>query len=228
MFSILIFIVVLGVLVFVHELGHFLTAKFHGIHSDEFGFGFPPRLAGIHKDEESGKYRLVWGNKEVATKNTIYSLNWIPLGGFVKIKGEDGIDITEEKDVAGVVMNLIMAWVLIAIVLMIGLPQPIEDSEADKYADARVQIMAVAPNTPAAAMGIQPGDVIKKIDGTEIASVEQVGTYIKNHKGQDISVEVNRFGKELTLHGTPRTEVYRILSLPLYNTDFSRLSPRAL
>ena len=148
MFSILIFIVVLGVLVFVHELGHFLTAKFHGIHSDEFGFGFPPRLAGIHKDEESGKYRLVWGNKEVATKNTIYSLNWIPLGGFVKIKGEDGIDITEEKDslaeksawvriqvtVAGVVMNLIMAWVLIAIVLMIGLPQPIEDS---KYASCR-------------------------------------------------------------------------------------------
>ncbi|MCW1888806.1 MAG: RIP metalloprotease RseP [Candidatus Moranbacteria bacterium] len=221
MLSILIFIVVLGVLVFVHELGHFLTAKFHGIHSDEFGFGFPPRLAGVYKDEESGKYRIVWGSREVATKNTIYSLNWIPLGGFVKIKGEDGIDITEEKDslaeksawvriqvtVAGVVMNLIMAWVLIAIVLMIGLPQPIEDSEAGQYADARVQIMAVAPNTPAATMGIQPGDVIKKIDGTEITSVEQVGSYIKGHKGQDIAFEVNRFGKDLTLHGTPRTEV---------------------
>ncbi len=220
MLSILIFAIVLGVLVFVHELGHFLTAKFHGIHSEEFGFGFPPRLAGIHKDEKTGKYKLVWGNKEVATKNTIYSLNWIPLGGFVKIKGEDGIAITEEKDslaeksawvriqvtAAGVVMNLLMAWVLISIVLMIGLPQPIEDSESSRYKDARVQIMAVAPNTPAQTMGLQPGDIIKKIDNTTITGVEQVGTYIKGHKGQDITFDINRFGKEFTLHGTPRID----------------------
>lgn len=220
MLSILIFIAVLGLLVFVHELGHFLTAKFHGIHSEEFGFGFPPRLGGVYKDETTGRYRFVWGNKEIATKNTIYSLNWIPLGGFVKIKGEDGITETPEADsfaeksawvriqvtVAGVLMNLLLAWVLIAIVFMIGLPQPIAESDRAKYPDAKVQILAVAPNTPAASIGLQPGDIIQSLDGQQITNLEQVGTHIRSHKGQDITIQVNRFGKEITLHGTPRLE----------------------
>ncbi len=220
MLSILIFIAVLGLLVFVHELGHFLTAKFHGIHSEEFGFGFPPRLGGFYKDEATGRYKFVWGNQEVATKNTIYSLNWIPLGGFVKIKGEDGIegnapeaDSFAEKSawvriqvtVAGVIMNLLLAWVLIAAVLMIGLPQPIGESERANYPDARIQILSVKPETPAASMGLQPGDIILSLDTQKIETLEQVGSYIKEHKGKDIAVTINRFGKEMVLHGTPAT-----------------------
>ena len=220
MLSIFIFIAVLGLLVFIHELGHFLTAKFYGIHSEEFGFGFPPRLAGVYKDETTGKYRLVWGNKEVPTKNTVYSLNWIPLGGFVKIKGEDGITVTEEKDsfaeksawiriqvtVAGVVMNLILAWVLISIVFMMGLPQPIDESERAQYPDARIQILSVAPNSPAASIGLQPGDIINSLDGQRVTTLEEVGTHIRAQKGKDVAIEINRFGKEMTVHGTPRVE----------------------
>ena len=218
MLSILIFVAVLGLLVFVHELGHFLTAKFHGIHSDEFGFGFPPRLGGVYKDDETGCYRLILGNRDVVTKNTIYSLNWIPLGGFVKIKGEDGIEgSTPEADsfaeksawvriqvtVAGVVMNLLLAWVLISIVFMIGLPQPIAENERSLYPDARIQILSVKPDTPAASMGLQPGDIILSLDNQKIETLEQVGEYIRAHKGKDITVKVSRFGKEMTIHGTP-------------------------
>jgi regulator of sigma E protease len=220
MLSILIFIAVLGLLVLVHELGHFLTAKFYGIHSEEFGFGFPPRMAGIYKDDTSGRYRFVWGNKQIDTKNTVYSMNWIPLGGFVKIKGEDGITETVEKDsfaeksawiriqvtVAGVVMNLLLAWLLIAIVFMIGLPQPIEEGERAKYPDARVQILSVAPNTPASTMGLQAGDIILTLDGKAMTELSAVGEYIKSHKGEDIAIAINRFGKEMTINATPRLE----------------------
>src|SRR4051812_2269162 len=105
--TILIFVVILGLLVFVHELGHFVMAKRAGMKVDEFGFGFPPRLFGVKKGE------------------TIYSINWIPLGGFVKIVGENG-DSTEPGSfankpfwprfavlIAGVTMNIIFAWFLI-------------------------------------------------------------------------------------------------------------------
>ncbi|MEK9173891.1 MAG: RIP metalloprotease RseP [Patescibacteria group bacterium] len=220
MLSILIFIAVLGLLVFIHELGHFLTAKFYGIHSEEFGFGFPPRLGGVYKDDTTGRYKLVWGNKPVPTNNTVYSLNWIPLGGFVKIKGEDGITQTPEKDsfaeksalvriqvtLAGVVMNLILAWVLISIVFMLGLPQPIDESERVKYPDARIQILSVAPNSPAANIGLQPGDIIESLDGQTVTTLEQVGGHIRMQKGKDVAIEINRFGKEMTIHGTPRVE----------------------
>ena len=70
--TIISFIIILSLLIFVHEFGHFITAKKSGMKVEEFGFGFPPRLWGIKKGE------------------TVYSINWIPLGGFVKIKGEDG------------------------------------------------------------------------------------------------------------------------------------------
>src|SRR6185503_9009691 len=122
MFTIIVFIIVLGQLVFVHELGHFLMAKKAGMKVEEFGFGFPPRLWGFKKGD------------------TIYSINWIPLGGFVKIKGESG-DYRHEADsfaaksipkrfavlVAGVVMNLLLAGALFSVGYLIGLPTLLED-----------------------------------------------------------------------------------------------------
>ncbi len=89
--TILIFGLILGILIFVHELGHFLTAKRNGITSHEFGFGFPPRLFGVVKDKKTGKWIKVWGNREYHGDTTLYSINWIPLGGFVRIKGENPI-----------------------------------------------------------------------------------------------------------------------------------------
>ena len=121
--TILIFIAVLSLLVFVHELGHFLVAKKMGMKVEEFGFGFPPRLFGYKRGE------------------TIYSINWIPIGGFVKIKGEDGSVKLEDDSfaakkpwqrflvlIAGVTMNFILAAVLLSIGYYYGLPSIIEDS----------------------------------------------------------------------------------------------------
>lgn len=218
MLTILIFIIILGLLVFVHELGHFLVARWNGIRVDEFGFGFPPRLFGVIKNA-SGKYELVWGNKEMPSGETVYSLNWIPLGGFVKIAGEDGHDASDPNSfagksawtrirvlAAGVFMNFLFAWFLISIVFMLGLPQPIEPADHGKFADAKIQVLAVGKGTPAETMGLSMGDAIVSINGEAITTLEQVSELISSHKGQAITVVVDRFGKPLTLTGTPRTE----------------------
>jgi len=94
MLTILVFIFVLGVLVLAHEFGHFIMAKRNGVRAEEFGFGFPPRLFGLYRNREN-KWRMVWGNKKVnrAEKRrdeTVFSLNLLPFGGFVKITGENG------------------------------------------------------------------------------------------------------------------------------------------
>ncbi len=68
MLTIIVFIVILGILVLVHELGHFLVARMHGIKAEEFGFGFPPRAIGVFKNEKKGKWEVVFGNKEVVSK----------------------------------------------------------------------------------------------------------------------------------------------------------------
>lgn len=219
MLTILIFVIILGLLVFVHELGHFLTAKRNGIRVDEFGFGFPPRLFGFVKDEASGKYRIVWGSKDMPSGRTVYSLNWIPLGGFVKIAGEDGHDTSDPESfagkpawirikvlAAGVFMNFLFAWFLISIVFMMGLPQPIEQSEHGKYPNAKIQILDVTKGSPAEAMGLKMGDEIIAINGKEMTALDQVSGEISTHKGEIITVNIDRFGEKLTLSGTPRTE----------------------
>lgn len=218
MLTILIFVIILGLLVFVHELGHFLVARWNGIRVDEFGFGFPPRLFGVTKNAE-GKYELVWGSKEMPSGQTVYSLNWIPLGGFVKIAGEDGHDTTDPTSfagksawtrirvlAAGVFMNFLFAWFLISVVFMLGLPQPIEPADHGKFADAKIQVLAVGKGTPAEMMGLSMGDAIVSINGEAITTLDQVTQAISSHKGQTITVVVDRFGKPLTLSGTPRTE----------------------
>ncbi len=96
--TIIIFVLILGVLIFVHELGHFLTARRNGVMAHEFGFGFPPRIFGIVRDSSTGKRRIIWGSGEYYGATTLYSLNWIPLGGFVRIKGEQPVAEEEMRD----------------------------------------------------------------------------------------------------------------------------------
>lgn len=90
--TIILFALILGLLIFVHELGHFVTARRNGVTAHEFGFGFPPRAIGVIKDSQTGRWRFVFGNAEYHGKQTLYSLNVIPLGGFVRIKGENPIN----------------------------------------------------------------------------------------------------------------------------------------
>ncbi len=275
MLTIIVFILILGVLIFVHELGHFLTARRNGIRASEFGFGFPPRIVGfqfmsgkkhedklevesiqvektdiklggneeiiketitekIHRVDEIvpvKKWRLIWGNKDgddekerldlaearenQASGGTIYSLNWIPLGGFVKIKGENG-DAKEDSDsfagkpawtrikvlAAGVIMNFLFAWLLISLGLMIGAPEAVEPNRSDP--DSKIQISEVISESPAGLMGLKVGDEILKDE--RFKNLEDVQKYINGNKGREITLRIKRGYKILDLTGTPREE----------------------
>ena len=217
MLTAIIFIAILGVLIFVHELGHFVTARRNGVKADEFGFGFPPRLAGFVRDEKTGKFEFVWGNKEIESKHTVYSINWIPLGGFVRIKGEDGngtkdLDSFASKKAwprikilaAGVIMNFIFAWILISIGFMIGAPETIESNDVN-IANAKIQISEVFPDSPADKAGIKIGDeILKENKQTSFAGVTDVQNYINSNKGKAIDFNVLRGSDIVEIKVVPR------------------------
>lgn len=217
MTTVIIFLLVLGLLVFVHELGHFVVARRNGIKADEFGFGFPPRIAGFVWDDAKKRHRFVKGDEEVVSPHTVYSLNWIPLGGFVRIKGEDGAQKDADSFAiksawvrikvlaAGVTMNFLLAWVLIALVLTAGFPQAADPNTAPS-GKRDIQISQVLSGTPAEAMGLQFGDRILSLENEKAMSVAQVQEYIVSHKGKEIVLRVARGEKELILKGVPRTE----------------------
>jgi regulator of sigma E protease len=204
--TIIVFILVIGLLIFVHEFGHFILAKRAGIRVDEFGFGFPPRIFGIKKGE------------------TIYSLNLLPIGGFVKIYGEDGPKGAETDKkrafysqpltarfkilAAGVAMNLLLAAFLLAIGYWIGLPTIIGDEESGNLKEAKVQITQVAFNSPAEEAGIKIGDSIKQLavnnDVVAVNTAKEVQEFIDVHQGQEVMVTVQRGDEVLEKTLVPR------------------------
>jgi regulator of sigma E protease len=219
MITAILFLIVLGVLVFVHEMGHFLVARYNGIKVDEFGFGFPPRLGGVVWDDASKRFHFVKGNREIVSPYTVYSFNWIPLGGFVKIKGEDGNgsdpDSFATKSTwvrikvlsAGVAMNFLFAWIFISIVLMMGFPQAVDPTATTTdTSPTTIQISKVLPNTPAESMGLQFGDHILALNETRPENIKQVQEVIAFHKGQSLTFTIDRGDKTLILTGTPRTD----------------------
>lgn len=172
-FSIIIFILTLLVLVLIHEFGHFLVAKRFGIKVLEFGFGIPPR---------------VWGKK---IGETIYSINWLPFGGFVKLLGEDEEESLKsgknDRDFrakpvgqriavvfAGVVMNLILAWVLFYIVI-IGQNFKI----IYPTLEPAVYIAEVEKNFPAQAVGIKSGEKLQEVDSQKVTDIDQARKLIR-------------------------------------------------
>src|SRR3989344_9248708 len=188
MLTALIFIIVIGVLVLVHEFGHFIFARRAGMRVDEFGFGFPPRLWGIKKGE------------------TMYSINWIPFGGFVKIFGEEGEHADEQRSfsskpvgtrlkviVAGVLMNFLLAAFLMMIANFFGLRIGLIDGNTTQAVkDVRVQIIEVAEDSPAQLAGLQLLDEIKGFKvGNEIitiTNIQEVQGFIKQNVGQEITI----------------------------------------
>lgn len=152
--TILLFFAVLFVLILVHEWGHYIVAKKTGMQVDEFGIGFPPKLFGFTYGE------------------TEYTFNLLPIGGFVKILGEDavGADATGARDrsfiakskwaqaavlLAGVTMNVLFAWVLFAAVYMVGVPQLVDESTATE--SAQLYVTQVLPGSPADSAGLPVG-----------------------------------------------------------------------
>ncbi len=204
--TILIFIVILGLLVFVHELGHFVMAKRAGMRVEEFGFGFPPKLFGIKRGE------------------TTYSINLVPLGGFVKIVGEDGSDNSDPASfgnksagqrffvlIAGVSMNVILAWVLISIGMGLGLPTVLgEGEQLPPYARVRNQavgVLEVQDKTPAAVAGLKAGDTILKINGQPVSSIQDAQSTTLKDAGQVTIYTIKRgsdiFDKQITPRVNP-------------------------
>ena len=217
MLTAIIFILILGVLIFVHELGHFLTARRNGIRAEEFGFGFPPRIFGFAKYKNTEKFKLVWGSNDIETDDTVYSLNWIPLGGFVKIKGENGEE-TDAADsfsaksawvrikvlAAGVMMNFLLAWLLIAIVFMTGAP-----AELAQMTDSNIpiKISAISPASPAEQVGLKKNDeIVKKQNGLEFKGASDFVAYTNAHKGEKIDLQVLRNGQVMDFSITPRAD----------------------
>ncbi len=187
-YTILLFVLILSVLVFVHELGHFIVARKMGMRVDEFGFGFPPRLFSIKKN------------------GTTYSLNWIPIGGFVRIKGEDGANRADHDSfaskkpwqrflvlVAGVVMNFALAIILLSVGFMMGLPSVIEGTlpKGAHVEQSKLSVMQVLPDSPAARKGMVEGDVIVSFNTKVFATGDEARAYIAEHgkNGMDIVIE---------------------------------------
>src|SRR5947199_2015493 len=217
---------VFGLLVLVHEFGHFITAKWAGIRVEEFGIGFPPRIVGLRQRDEGGWHVIWMGGKRyeedtygsrkqtpfsgtscgVSTpdtpksNHTIYSINLIPIGGFVRMPGENG-DINDESDnydsqsfaaksagkrlivlVAGVTMNVLLAMVLFTFAFGFGEPNLVP------------QIGKVVPGSPAATAGIRPGDTVVSANNQPVKFFSDlqaiVNTDLQADKNQHATVPV--------------------------------------
>lgn len=223
MITALIFILVLSVLVFVHELGHFWTARKLGVKAEEFGFGFPPRAFGFYKDKQ-GKWRHFWGNRSLdelpldqEPAGTVYSLNWLPIGGFVRIKGENG-EGKQDPDsfaakslgrralilAAGVIMNIVLAFVLLSFGYMLGLPQSLDEAgPSARITQAEVWVMEALPESPAATAGLEPGDVIMAVNGQPVSSNESLQALVAENNGVATDFLVKSKDGEKHLEITP-------------------------
>ena len=227
--TILIFLLVLSLLVFVHELGHFVVAKRSGMKVHEFGFGFPPRLFGIQK--VNGKWKFVSGNRDTGTEDTVYSINAIPLGGFVKIMGEDN-DSEDEHSfvnkpfiprfltlVAGVVMNFILAGLLLAVGFMAGLPVAVNSIDEipgnATFSDRKVAILDVQKDSVAEKSGIMPSDIVVSIDGQKFETIESLQNYIKANRGQEMEFKIDRVNEQKTIKVTASTEPDSVVGIGL-------------
>ncbi len=199
---IIIFVFILGLLILVHELGHFIAAKKNGIMVEEFGFGLPPRLFGKKIGE------------------TLYSINLLPIGGFVKLYGEEYWELTKTKTnaklknkafyfkkpwqkasvvIAGVIGNFILGWFLISFLFTKGVPTPTN----------KVFVERVLPNSPAYQAGLKEKDVITRIikppqEEYPIKSVSNLTELTKKFAGEKIIIVIDRKGKIIQTEIIPR------------------------
>ncbi len=180
-------------LMIIHEFGHFIIAKKFGVKVEEFGIGYPPRLFGKQFGE------------------TVYSVNLIPLGAFVKIYGEEGgvddyrsfVGLPIWKRILIVLGGVLAFWIasmiIFTAVFFIGANIPVGDQDVAGISSTSVQVMAVAQNSPAQSAGLKEGDVL--VDFNKIADFQK---FIDQHKGQEVSFHVQRNSNLLEVTLTPR------------------------
>ncbi|HYE23067.1 MAG TPA: site-2 protease family protein [Candidatus Paceibacterota bacterium] len=205
--AIIIFIIVLVALIVVHEFGHFVAAKLSGMRVDEFGIGYPPKAAGRK-----------WHGTE-------YTLNWLPFGGFVRIYGEDQQAVDEDPQDAeraffkkprilqalvlgaGILMNLLFAWLLLSLTLGLGATRALEESEIGNANDPYVLVSSVMPGSPAEEAGFMPGDrIVRATAGADLflsASADEFTSFVSGET-DPITFVVENQDAERTLTATPR------------------------
>ena len=248
------FILIFGILVFVHELGHFLAARRNGIVTEEFGFGYPPRVITLRKGEgrlvvdgktlvvprgfqlpedlvagslvvfqttSDKKNRPVLSSVQIISADdplragagvvsmidpgTIYSINAIPFGGFVRMRGEDGpagpgsfanasAGARAVTLLAGPAMNFLLAIIIFSLSFMLGRPDAVPGGS----------IGEIAPGSPAEMAGLMVGDRIFLIGDQEVRTALDVGDYIQAHTGEAVTLTVERNGEQLPITLTPR------------------------
>lgn len=190
--SILVFLIVLSVLVLVHELGHFIMARRAGVLVEEFGFGIPPRIFALKVGE------------------TLYSLNLLPFGGFVKLHGEsteEGLTfpkrafLNKSKKVkasilvAGVLMNFLLAIFAFATVYSFsGIPKD----------TGQVKVVEVTSGSPAQVSGVVVGDIVKLVDGKNVTKVSEFVELVEAKKGGKVALEIKRNAEVKKLTLSPR------------------------
>jgi regulator of sigma E protease len=214
MLTLLIFLVILSVLVLIHEAGHYFAARLFGVKAEEFGYGLPPRVFGFVK---VGKHwKRVSGSDKREYANTVWSLNWLPIGGFVRIKGESGeaehdADSFHVKPIwqrililsAGVLMNWLLAAVLFSIGLMIGSPAVLDDlPPGATISKPQVTIIDTLPNSPAAKAGIQSGDVVVRVGAEDAKTLEQTRQLIADQQTRPFTLQLRRENKDLYVNVT--------------------------
>ncbi len=180
--------IALSALIILHELGHFLAARLLNVEVEEFGFGLPPRALTLFK-----------------AGNTEYTLNWLPLGGFVRLKGENDPDAPGGLQSAspwtrlaiyasGPIVNLFVAVLVYALIFtQTGAPDP-----------NKVLIIDVAAESPAAQAGLASGDIITNAAGEEIDSMEELHDTIYAHLGEEIDLTYQRDGESSEISLVPR------------------------
>jgi regulator of sigma E protease len=188
--TIIAFLLVLSLLVLVHEGGHFLIAKLTGIRVEEFGLGYPPRLLTITRRGD-----------------TEYTINAIPFGGFVRMLGEEDPShpdsfaaksklVRTAALLAGPLMNVVLAFLLFIGVGLIGLDIPV----------GSVNIVSVAPGSPAAEANLQEDDIVLSIDGLTVRNTYELSRYTKERLGEEVTLSIQRGEETLPVRLTPRRE----------------------
>ncbi len=217
MLTILIFLAVLSVLVVFHEFGHFLMARFFGVKAEEFGLGFPPRAIGFVR--EGGRWKRVKKGDTQSYPSTIWSLNWLPLGGFVRLKGEQNTDNHENDSfasksawarawilVAGVLMNWLLAILIFTIGFSVGVPTDLSGlPEGAMVKDRHIEITQVVEGSPAAKAGMLPGDHVTRIGSVGIDTSEVARTELSKQSkvGESLTIQVKRDEQMLELVTQP-------------------------
>jgi len=211
--SIITFIIILAVLVVAHEFGHYIVAKKSGIRVDEFGFGFPPRALKLFKKGE-----------------TLFTLNWLPFGGFVKIFGENPNDTTQEGSnkgrsfvdkskwtqaavlFAGPLFNLLFAWLMLFLMFTFGAPTVYNESQAQYIRDPYVAIVEVAKNSPAQEAGILVGDKLLYLEYQdmkyEIENSQEISSIVTERGTENFVIGFERKGNILEESITPSYGLY--------------------